>query len=445
MTGTFKQNYKRLDCIEYTDHDKERQYPDDEPADDEERSDFERDRSRIVHSAAFRRLQGKTQVFMTNEGDFQRTRLTHSLEVAQIGKGLALRLGANPDLVESISLMHDIGHPPFGHTGESELQQLMLPYEGFEANAQNIRIIKKLETKDERYRGLNLTRAAIDGQLKYKNTFDGVTKKFIYREHEELLKWASTNSQLASGISDPKTQSFECQIMDWADEIAYAVHDLEDAIHAGFIDSDTFHTSNPAINRAMNKITDEVKCDDIRVCETIERFATILRSELSGMERSRLAGNYIESKSKRKTLTSRLIAKYIKNTDRGCVSNSKNDVLTFRYDYKVERCLRDQIEVKFLNAIIRGEVYTSPGFKIFEARARRIIRRIFKTLMKDENIQYMLPKDWQEYLPKGINQIDNTTKARVVSDYIAGMTDAYAERLYGRLFLPGSGSLYELM
>ena len=445
MSDNSKRNYRRLDCIDYTDHDKERKYPDDVPANDEERSHFERDRSRIVHSAAFRRLQGKTQVFMIGEGDFQRTRLTHSLEVAQIAKGLALRLGANPDLVETISLMHDIGHPPFGHTGESELQQLMRSYGGFEANAQNLRIITKLEAKDERYRGLNLTRATIDGQLKYKNTFDGVEKKFIYREHEKLLKWASTKAQLGVGISDSQTQSFECQIMDWADEIGYAVHDLEDAIHSGFIDTNTFVLRNPSITRVIDEITDEFKCDAIHVGETIEQFSTILKNELSVMARYQQTGDHIKRKSKRKSLTSRLIATYIKNTDRCRVSNPSNDVLTFRYDYNVKRCLHAQVEVKFLNGVIRDDVYTSPEFKVFEARSRLIIKQIFNKLMDGENVRFMLPKDWQVYLPKDVQQIDNTTKARVVSDYIAGMTDGYAEKLYGRLFLPGSGSLYEIM
>ena len=160
-----KQKGPRRNKIGYTDHDRARRYENDKPASNEERHEFERDRSRIIHSAAFRRLQGKTQVFMAGEGDFLRTRLTHSLEVAQIGKGLALRLGANTDLVEAVSLLHDIGHPPFGHTGEAELKDLLQCFGGFEANAQNLRIIARLETKSEEYDGLNLTRAVVDGQL----------------------------------------------------------------------------------------------------------------------------------------------------------------------------------------------------------------------------------------------------------------------------------------
>ena len=180
--------------IKYTPHDRERRFPEKLPKGDE-RTEFERDRSRIIHSAAFRRLQGKTQVFTAGEGDFFRTRLTHSLEVAQIGKGLALRLRADPDLVEAVSLIHDIGHPPFGHSGEEELKLLMRPYGGFEANAQNIRILTKLENKSGKYDGLNLTRATIDGQLKYKEAFEPTKRKFVYEDDIGIVDWASSLSE----------------------------------------------------------------------------------------------------------------------------------------------------------------------------------------------------------------------------------------------------------
>jgi len=169
----------RYPKIKYTLFDYERVVPDPSKR-GEERLDFERDRSRIIHSASFRRMQGKTQVFTVGEADFFRTRLTHSLEVAQIGKGLALRLGADPDLVETVCLAHDIGHPPFGHAGEAELNCLMNSYGGFEANAQNIRLLTRLEQKSTDYQGLNLTRASIDGQLKYKTAHLPGARKFYY-------------------------------------------------------------------------------------------------------------------------------------------------------------------------------------------------------------------------------------------------------------------------
>jgi dGTPase len=196
----------------------------------DERGHFERDRSRIIHSASFRRLQGKTQVFAAGEGDFFRTRLAHTLKVAQIGKGLALRLGADPDLVEAISLAHDICHPPFGHSGETKLRKLMKNHGGFEANAQNIRLLTKLEEKSLEYSGLNLTRATIDGQMKYKQPFDPSKPKFYYVDDQPIVDWIAKD-----GSASGKQQSFDCQIMDWADEIAYSVHDLEDGIHSGFV------------------------------------------------------------------------------------------------------------------------------------------------------------------------------------------------------------------
>ncbi len=219
----------RLNRLEYNLADTARQFEEARTS-DEERSEFEIDRARIIHSAAFRRLQGKTQVFVSGSGDFFRTRLTHSLETSQIGKGLALRLGAHPDLVETCCLAHDLGHPPFGHTGEAMLAKCMLPYGGFEGNAQNIRLIARLSTKFLEYDGLNLTRATLDGILKYKVPFAEGGKKFYYDEDGPLVAWAGEGGR-------PQSQSFECQLMDWADEIAYSVHDLEDGMKAGMISS----------------------------------------------------------------------------------------------------------------------------------------------------------------------------------------------------------------
>ena len=201
--------------VKYTSHDRERKHPEKLQRGDE-RTEFERDRSRVIHSGAFRRLQGKSQVFMAGEGDFFRTRLTHSLEVAQIGKGLAWRLKADAELVEAVSLIHDIGHPPFGHSGEEELMRLMKPYGGFEANAQNIRILTKLESKSDRYEGLNLTRGTIDGQLKYKESFEPSKAKFVYEEDLPLVTWAAEAARSAvTGASLGKNcKSFECEIMD---------------------------------------------------------------------------------------------------------------------------------------------------------------------------------------------------------------------------------------
>ena len=206
------------------------------PANDR-RSEFEHDRARIIHSAAFRRLQGKTQVFGVYEGDFFRTRLTHSLEVAQIAKGIALSLGADTDLVETICLAHDLGHPPFGHAGERLLHDHMRNYGGFESNAQTFRIVTRLEHKHTAYPGLNLTYPSLDGLLKYKTCMN--TQALTLARREPIKGYYAVDRDLVEAITrstgSGQQRSLECQIMDVADDIAYSAHDLEDSLQAGLL------------------------------------------------------------------------------------------------------------------------------------------------------------------------------------------------------------------
>jgi dGTPase len=187
------------------------------------RSDFARDRARVLHSAALRRLAAKTQVLMAGQDDFPRTRLTHTLEVAQISRELGASLGADPDIVDTAGLAHDLGHPPFGHNGESVLDGLCEHIGGFEGNAQSIRVLTRLESKafaDGRSVGLNLTRATLDSVIKYPWLRKPGDAKFnTYPQDVEVFEW----------IRDPVTGTaccFEAQVMDWADDVAYCVHDL---------------------------------------------------------------------------------------------------------------------------------------------------------------------------------------------------------------------------
>ena len=213
------------------------------------RTPFEVDRDRIIHSPSFRRLGGKTQVLGFRSSDFFRTRLTHSLEAAQIGKGIAISTKcASADLVEAACLAHDIGHPPFGHTGESVLKDLMKDYGGFEGNAQNLRLLRELEIRSPEpdRRGLNITKATLDAILKYKTPYSKIDRqlpqdewKFFYDEDLDLVDWART------GAPNPDARSIECQIMNWADDIAYSCHDLEDGMKAGMINK--------------SKITDQIE------------------------------------------------------------------------------------------------------------------------------------------------------------------------------------------
>ena len=431
----------RLRRIPYTKHDEERQTPD-RPTKNEERHAFERDRSRIIHSAAFRRLQRKTQLITVGEGDFLRTRLTHSLEVAQIGKGLALRLGANPDLVEAISLAHDIGHSPFGHAGEDELKGLMKHFGGFEANAQNIRILTRLENKSDNYEGLNLTRAVIDGQMKYKDTFSKDLQKFIYADDRELMDWASAEARNAAIASHVKWQSFECEIMEWADDIAYAVHDLEDSIHTGYINSRTFQ-DDTRIHEVIELVKKKFKDLDVEVARVCDDFRNdYLFKEYPLFKTFGAGGNRKQQKIARKELASSLIGRYIKAANRDTRASINDEPVSYRYLYRIHIPIQYRIEVEFIKTLIRKVVIESPQVRTLEHKGRHMIKALFCALMREDNVEALLPEDWRERLGSSYTK---TKKARVVCDYISGMTDDYAQKTYARLFLPDKGSIYELL
>jgi len=395
-------NYSASDCA--------RQYP--EPRkDDEERGNFEIDRARIIHSAAFRRLQGKTQVFVSGSGDFFRTRLTHSLEAAQIGKGLALRLGTQPDLVEASCLAHDLGHPPFGHTGEAALHACMQKYGGFEGNAQNLRILSRLSTKFIERDGLNLCRATLDSILKYKTPFAPAVKKFYYSDDQALVEWACEGGSLSE-------KSFECQIMDWADEIAYSVHDLEDGMKAGMITSHRLLNS-PHIHDTLDDAHLEWMLAQIRFVE-----------EQSG-ERSR--------KAARKELTSRLIHDFVRATQRHEREVPSTTSERYRYRLLVDPLQRERCRV--LKHVMFRLIVEDARVATLESKAERLVQALFQVFSNlEDRTAFLFPDDFREQWERS----DEAGKIRIACDYIAGMTDDYAERIYARLFLPQAGSIYSL-
>lgn len=421
--------YKKL---KYSTEDKER-YPKkgETQSEGDVRSCFEVDRSRIIHSSSFRRLQGKTQVFSPGEGDFYRTRLTHSLEVAQIGKGLALRLGADTDLVEAVCLAHDLGHPPFGHTGEETLRGLMGSRGGFEANAQNIRIITLLEERRHDIQGLNLTRSTLDGLLKYKVLYekDANQKKFYYDDEfsKTAVNWASQYS-----YPSQTTVSFECQIMSWADDIAYAVHDFEDALHGGFITFTALFDTD--VNAVHKEVAEKLK----ELSEGVGKgfleqqwnwLITLMRQYLdSTLEKTQ------KDKAAKKHLTSDLITHFIHSVSRTEEVKANND----RYRYRLEIPLIIKARQLLLNKFIELKVMRSYNVQSLEAKGRMMLEKLFEVMTNDP--KRLLPEDWRIKVDDCSGDDD---VARVVCDYISGMTDTFAGKMYARLFIPGSGSLYE--
>jgi dGTPase len=393
----------RLPRIEYTAQDWERSNPEIAKA-DEERSPFEIDRARIIHSAAFRRLQGKTQVFAPGLDDFLRTRLTHSVEAAQIGKGLALRLGADPDLIEAVCLAHDLGHPPFGHTGEDALNRCMRDFGGFEGNAQNLRSICKLSTKFMEYDGLNLTRATIDGILKYKLPYTPGRNKFYYGDNQPLVDWACR-------YGDTTARSFECQIMDWADEIAYSVHDLEDGMKVGMITTNRL-LYTPGIRESLGE----------------EHLEWVL--EHVGFVEKQTAAR--DRKAARKVLTSLLISEFINASSREEVEVSPETSVRYRYRLKIDKKQSQRCSV--LKKVMFRLIVEDARVAIHENKAERIIEGLFKVFSALEpKTAFLFPDDFRD---EWLQAQTEDERVRIACDYIAGMTDAYAEAIYARLYLP---------
>ncbi len=420
--------------LKYNNSDKERYpRPNEKGKGRDERSTFEIDRSRIIHSSSFRRLQAKTQVFSPGEGDFFRTRLTHSLEVAQIGKGLALRLGAAPDLIEAICLAHDLGHAPFGHAGGKALHDKMKDRGGFEANAQNIRLVCYREKRRADYDGLNLTRATLDGILKYKIPYDaeGDIGKFFYDETicKQAVEWAAADS-----FPDFHTQSFECQIMDWADEVAYAIHDFEDSLHSGFTSNATFHENDtysalsPLVMEKLSKLGFEVHESTIE-SQWLELQTTV------GRYLSMPDSNARIRRANRKNLTSTLISRMIRNVSRREIQGATTD----RYRYRLMVPIDTRTTQLLLNNLVDHKIMKSAGVQTLELKGRRFIESLFDILIAKP--EEMFPDDWRIEVREC--RQDEQAIARLACDYISGMTDTFAEKLYSRLFMPGFGSIHD--
>lgn len=408
-------------AVNYDPSERERFYPDSRENEDE-RSVFERDRSRIIHSTAFRRLQGKTQVFELGSSDFFRTRLTHSLEAAQIGKGIALDSNgkADTDLVESACLIHDIGHPPFGHAGEKVLHELMKDNGGFEGNAQNLRIIHRLEAKINQG-GLNLTLASLDAILKYPWSYSEAKKKgkkkFYYDDDVPLVEWVKT------GVAEPGARSVECQIMEWADDIAYSTHDLEDGLKSGMI-------SYGRIMSHQDEIRKEVEA------EGLEWDQAAWESILGDIQELSKQDNSFQAKVRRKEMISKLVGDFI----HGITWKQRSDYEKFPSRYRYEMCWNPSVQIKcaMLKKLVWITIINDQRVAILEKKSSHIITTIFEELNDEGWRSKLLPPDFREMLAKNDSH-------RVVADYIAGMTDAHALKIYSRLRESDIHSIFDLL
>ena len=415
--------------ISYNDFDKERILKEDEfvqkKKDTDVRSDFERDRARIIHSSAFRRLQGKTQIMSPGYLDFYRTRLTHSLEVAQISKGIAIKHGIDSTIVEAISLAHDIGHPPLGHSGEKTLRELMKEHGLFESNAQNIRILTYLEIKtlkDDKSYGLNLTRAVLDGVIKYKGFLSKENEKGLYKENKAELEFIDPYYQDAE-------VPIETQIMDWADDIAYSVHDIEDGVRLSLINS-------IVIDKIGQKILEDAKKSNIDR-NFAEQSLKNFQEELYKIQK---AGAF-ERKKLLKSFTSFRIHKFINATK--IEQNDKRRPNTQRYDYKLKIDKEAKWEVVILKNISKELFINDYRLEQLRHKLSFVIKELFGLLSQKDAKKYY-PDDFKYMWDINNCDYDERMRFRLACDYIAGMTDNFALKLYRRLFSPTNDGLFDI-
>jgi dGTPase len=363
------------------------------------RSPFQRDRDRIIHSTAFRRLKHKTQVFVYHEGDYYRTRLTHSIEVAQIARSVSRYLGLDEDLAEAVALAHDLGHTPFGHAGEEALDQAMAPYGGFDHNAQTFRILTRLERHYAEFDGLNLTWECLEGVVKHNGPLvgPGASAKAKARPvPQSIAEYSAQSRDLElDGWPGP-----EAQVAALADDIAYNTHDIDDGLRAGLFPIEEL-ADLPLVGPVFAKVAErypEIEHGRL-VHESIRRLIDLMVSDLIGETERRLAEARPKSVEELRRLGRAMVAfsSAMSEHDRTLKS------FLFEHMYRHDRVTR------------------------MTDRARRVVRDLFEHYFGDP---VRLPAEWAA-------QCDGVRRdkvARVVADYIAGMTDRYALQEHERFF-----------
>ena len=361
------------------------------------RNAFARDRDRIIHSTAFRRLKGKTQVFVAHEGDHYRTRLTHSLEVAQIARSLAHALGLDQDLAETIALAHDLGHPPFGHAGEDELQVQMEPYGGFDHNVQTFRVVTKLEERYPEFDGLNLSWETVEGVVKHNGP---VTHKLDEPAWQAIADYTRTSDNPGWDLRLNTFASLEAQAAAIADDIAYNNHDVDDGVQAGLFTL-TDLAEVPLIGPVLKGVrADWPELDERMVrLEAVRRMIGVMVDDVLTETARRLETDKIVSPEDVRTAKRTLI--------------QFSDVML--------------ADLGALRKFLFERMYRHYRVNRTRSQARRILAEMFQLFMREPEV---LPPEWSERA----STKDRHKRARAVCDYIAGMTDMYAIEEHRKLF-----------
>lgn len=341
---------------------------------------FQRDRDRIIHSTAFRRLEYKTQVFVNHEGDYYRTRLTHTMEAAQVTRTLARSLGLNEDLAEAVALAHDLGHTPFGHAGERTLDRLMEPYGGFEHNAQSLRIVEVLEERYPRFRGLNLTWEVREGIVKHSTRYD----RPQVQEYDASL-----------------APCLEAQIVDFADEIAYNAHDVDDGLKSGMLDPDDL-ASVPLWADAFAAVSAEAPDAPLTILhyQAVRRLIDWMATDLTSTLLDRIARENITTLDGVRAVKPRLV--------------DFSEAMTAKH--------------LALKAFLYDRLYTHHRVTRMTQKADRIMTALFEVYMHE-------PRQLPPHVLRRVEE-NGETVPRVIADYIAGMTDRFALEEYKKLFDP---------
>ncbi|MDF9834005.1 dGTPase [Ereboglobus sp. PH5-5] len=427
-----------------------------EPRKKDYRSAFQVDRDRLIHSHAFRKLQSKTQVFLSGEYDFYRTRLTHSMEVAQIGRSICHYLASeecpsrgllapdfyiDDDLVEAICLAHDLGHPPFGHSGERTLQEIMRDHGGFEGNAQTLRLLGETIFESETaVRGMQPTRALTDGVLKYKKLYREFTgseakptNHFLYDYQEKQRSFVFANrkipGELHDGLALNAFKSVECQIMDWADDAAYSLNDIVDGVKAGFLTIERIEAWAEKTESHWTAQTGPLKL-------SAKARGDCLRKLIDGIRADKLERMFAAK-----------IGTFVRATRLKERINFMSS-LTNRYRFELTIAPAAVAEAEFYKKMANDIIFESPQLQQIEYKARRVLHTLWEAAWEN----YVEPPQARRAIKvipiRAAHQINEAKtregKARCICDWLAGLTDGMIVRTYRRLVDPEFGSIRDL-